>query len=167
MKTILLFRHGKSNWDAAHEHDQERPLSKRGRKAAELMGTFLKAVDEMPGLILTSPAVRAADTAKIAAKGGRWTAPVHTVPTLYEASAGALLREVQSTPDEVERLMLVGHEPAWSDFTGRLIGSAAVRFPTAAMARVDFYIPSWRAAEFGHGEMIWLVTPKMLKKVLK
>ena len=48
MKTLLLLRHGKSNWDAQYQLDHDRPLAKRGRKAAALMGRYLSALDEAP-----------------------------------------------------------------------------------------------------------------------
>lgn len=167
MKSVIFFRHGKSDWDSDFERDFDRPLAKRGRKAAALMGAFLSRVDQEPDLIVISPAVRAAETVAIAAENGEWRAPVRTEPSLYEASVGAIIHEIKSAPDEVQRLMLVGHEPSWSDALGRLIGGAAVKFPTAAMARVDLDASSWHEADFGKGELIWLVTPKLLQLAME
>jgi phosphohistidine phosphatase len=59
--------------------------------------------------------------------------------------------------------MLVGHEPTWSELAGRLIGGAALDFPTAALARIDLEIETWSRADFGKGLLVWLVTPRSLE----
>ena len=72
MKSILLFRHGKSNWNANYEKDHERPLSKRGVQAAKIMGIYLFRIEQIPDLIISSTALRAKTTAQIAKKFGNW-----------------------------------------------------------------------------------------------
>ena len=59
------------------------------------------------------------------------------------------------------RVMLVGHEPSWSELIGELVGGAEVRFPTAAMARINFDVDSWDRIRRDHGELAWLVKPKL------
>ncbi|GIV61456.1 MAG: phosphohistidine phosphatase [Rhodothermaceae bacterium] len=163
MKTLLFFRHGKSDWDAAFDHDHERPLARRGQKAARKMGRFLAAIGSCPDYIVASSAVRARTTVELAADAGAWPAcPRRVTDALYEAGPADLLAEIRKTPDTRHRLMLVGHEPTWSETISRFIGGGAVRFPTAAMARVDLDIDHWADAAFGDGELIWLVIPKAL-----
>ena len=72
MKSILLFRHGKSNWKAQYENDHERPLSKRGVKAAKLMGKYVFQIKQVPDKIISSTALRAKTTAELAVKYGNW-----------------------------------------------------------------------------------------------
>ena len=62
MKTLYLIRHAKSSWDYPELEDFERPLTKRGRKSALLMGTLLKKLKAAPDLVISSPANRAAMT---------------------------------------------------------------------------------------------------------
>ena len=57
MKTLLLLRHGKSNWDAQNQLDHDRPLAKRGRKAASVMGCYLTALAEVPDFACSSSAI--------------------------------------------------------------------------------------------------------------
>ena len=76
MKTIILFRHGKSDWDAPSGSDHERPLAARGRKAADAMGRFLSEKGEVPELAIASSAVRARDTLDRAVRAGEWACEV-------------------------------------------------------------------------------------------
>ncbi len=164
MKTLIFFRHGKSDWDAEYHGDHNRPVAKRGRKAAKLMGRFLASTGQVPDSVVTSSALRARSTVELAAQEGGWGCPVRVTEMLYDARPSTVLREIQAEPDETGRLLIAGHEPTFSEMIGRLVGTAAVGFPTAAMARVDFDVPSWSLADFGIGRLIWLVTPKTLKK---
>ena len=64
--------------------------------------------------------------------------------------------------DQIPRLLLAGHEPTWSSLAGLLLGEASLRFPTAAVARIDFEVDSWRDVRAGGGTLRWLLTPKAL-----
>ena len=163
MKTILLFRHGKSNWDADCDADHERPLAERGVKAARRMGRFLTHLGQVPARVLCSSAVRAQETVRLAAEAGGWSCPVGIAPELYAASATDVLDRVRREPDDAETLLLAGHEPAWSEVASELIGGGELRFPTAAMARIDLYVDSWSEIGRGRGELIWFVVPRMLR----
>ena len=67
MKTLYLVRHAKSSWKYPNLDDFERPLNKRGRKNAPFMGRILKKLKAVPDLVISSPANRAATTARIIA----------------------------------------------------------------------------------------------------
>jgi phosphohistidine phosphatase SixA len=58
--------------------------------------------------------------------------------------------------------LLTGHEPTWSELAGRLIGDGEIRVPTAAMLRIDFETQTWRNINFGLGQLIWLMPPKVV-----
>lgn len=162
MKTVIFFRHGKSDWDAAFDHDHQRPLSKRGRRAARTMGRFLTDAGQVPDRIVTSSAVRAQETLKQARKAGGWNHPERVAQALYEAEPDAVLEEIRKAPDDANALLLVGHEPTWSETISRLVGGGRVRVPTAAMARVDMEAGYWSEAAFGEGQLSWLVPPRLL-----
>lgn len=165
MKTILLLRHAKSEWDADYETDHERPLARRGRRAAALMGRFLAALDEVPDAVVSSTAVRAHDTVLRAAAKGKWTCPISTEPKLYESSEKGVLRVIRGLSDSFESVLLVGHEPIWSPMAGMLVGGANIRFPTAAVIRIDVEVDTWSDVQFGLGTFVWMVTPRQLEKI--
>ena len=161
MKTLIFFRHGKSDSDADQGVDHERPLARRGREAARTMGRFLGLANLAPDSAVTSSAVRAQTTLELAREAGQWRCPVRVTRALYEATPAAVLREVREERDASSVLLLVGHQPTWSETVSLLAGGGSVRFPTAAMARVDLDVDSWKSAEFGTGELVWLVPPKL------
>jgi phosphohistidine phosphatase len=160
VKTVLLFRHGKSDWDAPYSSDHERPLAKRGRKAADLMGVFLAEKGEVPDLAISSTALRARDTLDRAVQSGDWQCRVELLDELYLPSPYLLFDVIQQQDEMVSSVMLVGHQPAWSETLSLLVGGAEFRFPTAAMARIDLDVERWDEIEAGSGELRWLVTPK-------
>ncbi len=162
MKTVVFFRHGKSDWDADYEHDHNRPLAKRGRRAAKKMGRYLSNRGEVPTLVITSTATRALKTAAIAAKAGDWDAEIRESRELYEAVPSYVLELIQALPDQISSIMLVGHEPTWSASIALLTGSSEIDFPTAAMARIALDVPGWEEVQPGSGELQWLVVPRSL-----
>ncbi len=167
VKTVILFRHGKSDWKAPFASDHQRPLAGRGRKAADLMGRFLTQTGQVPDRVITSSAVRARRTAERAWEAGHWSCLLRITDRLYGVNAEAALAEIQAESDRASILLLTGHEPTWSQLTGRLSGATAVRFPTAAMARIDFQVDHWNQVQFGQGRLIWLLPPRVLRQALK
>ena len=70
--SIIIFRHGKSDWNAVYGKDHDRPLSKRGINASKKMGLFLKKKNQIPDIVISSSAERAKTTAELAIKAGTW-----------------------------------------------------------------------------------------------
>jgi phosphohistidine phosphatase len=165
MRSLILFRHGKSDWDAPYSTDHERPLANRGTEAARCMGRVLAQTGQIPDLAVTSTAVRARDTLQLAAQAGRWHCPMRSVDALYEASAGEALLWIRALDQNPECLLLTGHEPTWSELAGRLVGEALIKVPTGAMLRIDFAIDAWSEIDAGQGELRWLIPPKLIQKI--
>lgn len=172
---LYLLRHAKSDWGSGAVDDHDRPLNPRGQKAAALVGRWLTAMDETPDRVLTSTALRARETVERAMAAAGWSCPVEESRQLYLTSPAAVLGEIQKAGiqkagsregDPVSRLLVAGHQPVWGELVGELIGpvgeGARVQFPTAALARIDFRVETWREVEPGRGALKWLVTPKAL-----
>jgi len=164
MRGLILFRHGKSDWDADYPGgDAARPLARRGRKAAKRMGRFLARAGQAPDAVITSPAVRAEGTLRLAMEGGGWTCPVRIAAALYDGGIPGLLAEVRDEPATTDVLLVVGHEPTWSEAVSALIGGGAIDLPTAAMARIDFDVDRWDEVRPGTGVLAWVVVPRLLE----
>ena len=163
MPALILFRHGKSDWDADDGgEDRVRPLARRGRKAAQRMGRFLTRAGQVPAAASPSRAGRPADTRGRAMDGGGGRWPARTATSLYGGGVSGLLAEVQREPATTAVLLAVGHEPAWSAGLTALVGGGEVRFPTAALARIDFDVDRWEDVAPGTGVLTWLVVPRLL-----
>lgn len=164
MLSLILFRHGKSNWDAPYASDHERPLTTRGKDAARLMGRLLARSGQIPTLAVSSSALRARDTLQLAARAGRWNCPLRIESDLYESTPSEVLAWIRSLDEGPECLLLTGHEPTWSSLASRLVGRALVKVPTGAMLRIDFDQEAWAQVDFGTGELRWLLPPKLIGK---
>ena len=163
MKTLLVMRHAKSDWGATFQSDHDRPLARRGIKAARRIGRFLTDADMAPDLIISSTATRALSTATLATEAGEWTCEIVTTNDLYASSPERVLEVVGGVENSVERLLITGHEPIWSSLVTWLIGGGRVRMPTAAVACLDLPHGDWGDLAPASCELRWFITPKMLK----
>jgi phosphohistidine phosphatase len=126
------------------------------------MGRYLQSIDEVPEVVITSTAVRASSTARLARKAGNWSVEVAETRELYGASPSSVLELVHRLPHDVVSAMLVGHEPTWSASIRLLSAGGGVQFPTAAMASIQFDVDNWSDVEPGGGRRMWLVVPRSL-----
>ena len=163
MRQLLVMRHAKSDWTGDFAEDHDRPLAPRGVKAAGLIGRFLAVSGYGPDTVIASTAVRALDTVERAMEAGGFSCPIVTTRDLYGVHPSGAL-EILADRAELPRLLIVGHEPAWSGLVSLLTGGGRVRMPTAAVACVEFPAEDWRDVTAGSGQLRWLVTPKLLKK---
>jgi phosphohistidine phosphatase len=147
---LYLLRHGKADWPNWDKPNDERPLTKEGKKEAAAMGRFLARLGIKP-VILTSPLPRASQTAEIAAK--HLGAVVHTETALRPGfNARQLSKIVGKFPDK--GLMIVGHEPDFSRTILQLTGGHA-KMSKGGVALVEVEPDSME------GELRWLVPPKL------
>jgi phosphohistidine phosphatase len=165
MKSVLLLRHGKSDWGAEYETDHDRPLAPRGAKAAKRMGRYLAGLGQIPNRAVTSSALRARETVRLAAKAGSWPCPIDVDSRLYAASPADVLTVLRECDDSAESVLLAGHAPTWSETLGELTGGVNVKFPTAGMARVEIAVERWSEVAFGLGVLVWFVPPRVLSRI--
>ncbi|HEY6071355.1 MAG TPA: phosphohistidine phosphatase SixA [Chthoniobacterales bacterium] len=151
---IYFLRHGEADWPNWKKSDDERPLTKRGKKEMQEIGKFLKRIKAAPDAIVTSPLPRASQTAEIAAEHLKIKC---RKDKLLEPGFGRqeLERILKKYP--AESLMVVGHEPDFSHTIEQLTGGA-VKLSKAGVALVELN-HSWR-----NGRLLWLFPPKMMKK---
>ena len=158
MKTLAVMRHAKSDWDAGNDSDHERPLSDRGYRSARLMGRLIAGLGMAPDHVISSTAVRARMTASLASEAGRWDVRIALERRLYGASPGTVVKIVSGAPD-VDRLMIVGHQPTSGMLVNRLTGAVA-DMKTASIAVVEFMIDDWKEVESVQGVLTFLYHPR-------
>jgi phosphohistidine phosphatase len=159
-RRIVLLRHAKADWPQVSDH--ERPLAERGRKDAPVAGRRLAETGITFDLALCSTAARTRET---------WKLAVHELPQrprtvyeerLYEASPGEIIALLNETPEDVDDLLVIGHNPgvhAVADaLTGQAEGDTLARmsrggFPTSAFAVIGFS-GSWKSVEHGVGTLL-------------
>ena len=171
MRRLFLLRHAKSAWPAGTA-DFERPLAPRGIAAARLMGDYLRREGFAPARILVSPARRTRETWRLVNEAWQPAgAAVAEEARIYAASLGTLLALVRETPADAASLMLIGHNPGFAELAVLLSDAGAStdddyrrmtqKYPTAALAAIDFPIDDWRVVPES-GRLARFVTPKQL-----
>ncbi len=142
MKSLLLLRHGKSSWSDDSLADHDRPLKKRGRRAAQHMGRLLAALQLVPDLVLTSTAIRARDTAVLMADTAGYRGTISAIAELYHADPAAFVEVVSQISTEPEVILVVGHNPGMEEWLRQLVESQH-EMPTAAVAQIELPVESW------------------------
>ena len=133
--TLVVIRHGKSDWTTGHA-DAERPLSARGRRQAPRTGAYLAHLGITIDLAVVSPAERTRETWDLVAPSIGATAEVRYDQAVYGAWAGGLLEIVRTLPGESATAAIVGHNPGLEELVAELAGSW-VPMPTSALAILE------------------------------
>jgi phosphohistidine phosphatase len=162
MLYLTLIRHAKSSWKDPDLSDFDRPLNKRGRHSAPLMGQMMKDKGLAVECILSSPAKRAITTARlIAAELGYPEHRIEQREELYKADSEQLLHYVQALEPRFSRVALVGHNPALTRFCNDLSGAGIDNLPTCAVAVIEFDLDDWRAVHPGLGRLAQMEYPRL------
>ena len=159
MKRLYILRHAKSSWDDSSLSDFERPLNDRGTRTAPAMGKLITRRGLAPGIIISSPAVRARTTAELVKQGGSIVADIKLDERVYEASPQTLLYVVSELDDRYDSAMVVGHNPGMEGFI-RVLSGKEESMPTAALAVIDLKIDKWSSIEPASGKLKTIVRPK-------
>lgn len=162
MKLLFLMRHAKSSWKKATElYDWERPLNKRGHRDAPFMANKLLSLEQLPQLLISSPATRARSTAAYVADALLYRQNrIKIDPAIYEASAEDLLAITQRLDNSFERIMLFGHNMTYTTFLNWFAESPIANFPTAGIAIISFDTDTWQSISPSNGKLIYFDIPK-------
>jgi phosphohistidine phosphatase len=162
MKTILLMRHAKSSWEDKEADDRDRPISKRGKKSAENMGELLKDEKLKPQLILASAAVRARQTAEVVMDELKYHGDICYLNKLYMGEVEAYAQQLQSLPDDIQMVLVIGHNPSLDSLLQMVTGKVE-SLPTSAVAHLTVPVDSWKDFNLEvQGELVHLWRPKDL-----
>lgn len=174
-KTLFLLRHAKSGWDDPVARDFDRPLNKKGEKAAHIMGEWMASNGITFEHVIASPAVRVIDTLDCLWAGyGRKIEPTWE-RRIYLASSATLLDVVRECSDDHDSLLMVGHNPGMEDVIFDLVpddGSSPLReeveikFPTATFAQIELPLSHWTDVGKPVGHLKRLVRPRDLDSSL-
>jgi len=162
MKTLFLLRHAKSSWKDETLADFERPLNRRGKRAAETMGDYFRSEGIVPELIVCSPAVRARETLELVSKAAKWSTEVRYDQRIYEASGMRLAEVVSQIDNDRKTAMLVGHNPGMEELL-LLLTAESVEIPTGTCAKIAVKAGKWANAVDKRATLDWLVKPRELE----
>jgi phosphohistidine phosphatase len=172
MRRLLLLRHAKAT--PAGRDDQARKLTGQGRRDAALIGARLRKYCPIE-LVLCSPSARTRETWQLVAKEVGRGPDAQFPNALYLAPAAVMLSIVQGIADQAQSMLIVGHNPGTEELAAKLARDSqskderrwreimAEKFPTAALAVLEFDVGHWRDAVPHAGALAAFVRPKDLE----
>ncbi|WP_114009385.1 SixA phosphatase family protein [Cohaesibacter intestini] len=170
MLRLYLLRHAKSSWSDPSLHDFDRPLNKRGRKDAPKLARAMQERAYHPDRILCSSAQRTKETLAGIIPGLSGDVSLSLLDALYEGNAPDYLSLLRLHAKQSRNLMLVGHNSGLQDTAIRLAGRGDVdlllalqdKYPTGALAVLDFNTDDWNMVMPGSGKLIDFIKPRDL-----
>ena len=161
MKTVYLVRHAKSSWDYNSLRDIERPLNDRGIRDAPFMAKMLKKKGVEPDALISSPAVRALMTATYFKIGmGIEGADVIIKDEIYESMSSTIVQLIQRLPEDLDTVMLFGHNPTFTSVANIFNDNYIGNMPTCSIARIDGDVANWMEFKEGNAKLTEFHYPK-------
>ena len=161
MKTLLAMRHAQAGFPSHVNSDYERPLTNRGTRDLARAAALLQQRNTVPERALASSALRAQQTAAgVCEHLGMCDDTIDFSEALYLAPPDTLLEHIQYTPDGVNTILVVAHNPGMEEFI-HLLTNATVALPPAGLATIRFDTPQWAAMRPARGQLAHFFTPDM------
>jgi phosphohistidine phosphatase len=162
MKRLTLVRHAKSSWANPGTPDRDRPLAARGERDSRKMGRRLVARKARPSLILSSPAVRAHETAKAIAAALKYPSEFLQLESeIYLATPKEITDLVRLQRDDFSDLMIVGHNPGLTDLVNELLPEFQLEnLPTGGVVAIDLDSESWSKVLEEPARLVYYDYPK-------
>ena len=161
MKNLFLLRHAKSSWDNAALGDFDRPLSKRGISNAIQLSEYIQKHSISFDLVLSSPSERTQSTLDLVMSSLDPIPSSNLKECIYHASAPSLIQLITEQDDEINNLLIIGHNPGLHILTETLTNESIVKFPTCAFAKITNF-NNWKDVDAGILTLESVITPKEL-----
>jgi phosphohistidine phosphatase len=170
MPRLLLLRHAKSSWGDPGLADSERPLAPRGRRNAAAIAKAIDAEGMTPDKVICSPARRTRETLAALLPYLPGEGRVTIEPKLYDSTPGDYVAAIARSGGNARTLMVIGHNPTIQATARWLIGDGepglaaevAAKYPTGALAVIDFGQIGWSHLEPGAGHLSAFIKPRDL-----
>ena len=160
-KRLIIMRHAKSSWSSGAPTDHQRPLNKRGRRAAPLVGARLRELGWVPELAIASDSQRTRETWQFMQTAFPRPVEVHFSDAFYHGGPAEIKRACTLLDADVTTLLVLGHNPGWEDAVEALTGQW-VRMTTANAALLESDLDDWAAAMRSDWNFFEILRPKEL-----
>ena len=163
-KILYIVRHAKSAWDEPDLSDHDRPLLEKGVKKTKFVAGFLVEKGVKPDIIISSSAVRAHETARLlASELGYPDSEIKIESRIYSADEDDLFDILFALPDNVNSVMLVGHNPTFTYFANYFLKEEIEWMPTSSVVAIEFKTGKWEEIATAKKTTQFVITPRMLK----
>jgi len=165
MKTLYLLRHAKSSWQNPDMNDFDRPLLEKGLKRSKLILDYLLKHNIKIDLIVSSPAVRALATAEIFARVLNYPREnLRLERKLYYGDSEAFYQHFLDVPSHVNSMMLVGHNPAITNFANQFLEKKIDYLPTSGVVSISFQTDRWEKVGVAKRKINFVIYPRLFRK---
>lgn len=163
MKTLYIVRHAKSSWDHPGLSDHQRPLLEKGKKRTRYIVDYLLDHNVQLDLIISSHAVRAYETARIIANALKYPDDrILVSESIYFGYPDSFFDLFYDLSDDVNSLMLVGHNPGFTTFANYFLDNKIDNLPTSGVVCIDFDMNGWEKIHDSKRKVKFVISPKSL-----
>jgi len=162
MKKLIFVRHGRAEDQQPGLTDFERSLTSKGKIISHQMAKRFSELEKKPGLLVTSPAFRALETAYIfGMECGIKPEKIKIVDDLYNRASMKLIFEIlKATPEETDNVILFGHNPDFTEIPDRLSKEGCEFVTKTSIVCLSFAIPTWSDLKTGTGKIEYFLKPE-------
>lgn len=163
MKKLLILRHAKAAFESATGEDVDRPLTEAGKQQAQKLGFKLKGRDLHLDAAWVSHALRTQQTCFFLFATAGFSMEIAEESTwIYQADYRFVIQKIQATSDEIERLLIIGHNPTMTQVVNFLIEALQLdNLPTCGIIEIGFDVAKWEEISSSNAEFIWHDFPKV------
>jgi phosphohistidine phosphatase len=165
MKTLYIVRHAKSSWDNPGLADHERPILEKGKKRTKYIIDYLIEHNIKPDLIISSHAIRARQTATIIGTAVNYPeSEIQISTSVYHGDVDSLMDHFYDLSDDVDSLMMVGHNPTFTTFANYFLDKKIDWLPTSSIVCIEFDTDKWENVVNAQKKAKFVITPRLLKE---
>ncbi len=163
-KKLYIVRHAKSSWADADQSDFSRPLNDRGRRDAPVMAKKLMDIKGELDLIISSPALRAKQTAELFCD--TWElqkSTIHFEEQLYHAPSSVIYQVLSTIPNHVKNVVVFCHNPGITDFANSLMKELYIdNVPTCGILGIEAKTEDWQSFKTSEKTFLGFYYPKQI-----
>lgn len=161
MKTIYIVRHAKSSWNQVDLPDEKRPLLEKGKKRTKKVIDYFQKHEIKVDYIISSHAARALETAKILAHGLKYPQDQIKIDSqIYFADGDGIFNQFYDLPDRFDSVMIIGHNPALTDFVNHFLKEPIENLPTSGVVCFSFETSQWDKIPLAKRKTNFMLFPK-------
>ncbi|NVJ52928.1 MAG: histidine phosphatase family protein [Campylobacteraceae bacterium] len=158
MKTLYIMRHGEKDTTNPNVDDYDIQVTPKGLKDVENVSKKLKKENVLPDLLVASPAVRTKQTAQIIAKELGYEKSIMYNEVLFQAFVNEVIESITYTFDDIDTLMIVGHNPSLTALGVNLVGLKE-KILMGEGLKIEFDCNSWTSIDISNARLCYHIKP--------
>jgi len=158
MKTLYIMRHADKDTSNPNIDDYDIQVTPKGLKDVENVSKKLKEKNVLPDLLVASPALRTKQTAEVVAKELGYTKSIMYNEVLFQAFVNEVIESITYTFDDVNTLMIVGHNPSLTALGVSLVGLKE-KILMGEVLKIEFDCNSWTSIDISNAKLIYQIKP--------